>query len=535
MRTFHVCSVVAFSLANYCLAQGVAEKTDTPARGRTLMMVDDHDVLYRAGTQRVLTPLSRHSPDAVVAQSKPWELAIGWTSIYRDPQSGKYQLWYQAYAGTRAKEKRLECVVCYAESSDGVTFVKPELELHAFNNHRKTNIVLVGNGGYGDRYCNSVLVDEYEKDPARRYKMAYYDWAVDGDHEYAGLHVAFSPDGIHWTKHDKGPLYPTRYGGRGLPPRFADEGPYFELPQPGKPPRKTWAYPLSMADAVDVFYDPVRRKFAIYGKMWIDGPDGGAAWKHGLGRTESEDFLTWSKAEFLLAPDDRDKPDTEFHTSPVFYYNGRYLCLNQILDRKARGAIDIELMTSRNGTDWDRSFRDTFFLPRGEAGRFDSRAMFTNSTPVVLDDELRFYYGAYSLSPIGGVADSGDRKSGVGLATLPRDRFAGLRPVAQSAQATLRKPLSNIGQVTFKPLDLTGCTELLLNADASEGTIRVEVLDEDGYRLRGYSQDDVVAISGDSLRHQVAWKDKHLDQLSAGCYLLRVHLDNATLFAVSIR
>lgn len=216
-------------------------------RGQTLMFVDDHDVLHRSGTERVLQPAKRLTEKGVISQTKPWEVAIGWTSVHRDVATGKYQLWYQAYAGKRAGDKRLECVVCYAESDDGANFVKPEFDLFPFKEHAKTNIVLIGNGGYGDRYCNSVLVDPREPNPAHKYKMAYYDWSMKDGREEAGLHVAFSADGIRWTKNSDAPLYCTSYGGRGQQPRFADESPYFETPQTGKPYRKTWMYPLSMS------------------------------------------------------------------------------------------------------------------------------------------------------------------------------------------------------------------------------------------------------------------------------------------------
>jgi hypothetical protein len=407
------------------------------------------------------------------------------------------------------------------------------LTMHPFPGHKKTNIVLVGNGRYGDRYCCSVLVDPHETDAKKRYKMAYYDWSVIDGREYAGLHVAFSADGVHWAKHAGGPLYKTAYGGRGIQPPFGEQDAYTEKPVRGKPPRKTWAYPMTMSDAVDVFWDPVRRVFVIAGKFWLAGPDGAGAWKHGMGRTESKDFLHWSKPQFLLAPDDRDGADVEFHTSPVFHHKGRYLCLNQIMNRRAKGAIDIELMTSVDGFRWERPFRCDWFLARGKPGRFDSRALFTNATPVVLDDEIRFYYGAYSQSPVGGVLEGSGPTSGVGMASIPLDRFAGIRPVARSAQVTLRKPLESVGQVTLKPLDLRGCTGITLNADAAGGLIRVEVLNEDGYRVRGYSKDDAVPIRGNSLRHQVGWRERRIDKLPAGRHMLRLHLQNATVFAVT--
>jgi len=62
---------------------------------QTLLLVDDHYVLYRSGTERFLNPPTRHSSKPLVPQLERWETAIGWTSIYRRPQDGKYQLWYQ--------------------------------------------------------------------------------------------------------------------------------------------------------------------------------------------------------------------------------------------------------------------------------------------------------------------------------------------------------------------------------------------------------------------------------------------------------
>ena len=118
--------------------------------------------------------------------------------------------------------------------------------------------------------------------------MAHFDFTKDDGVEYPGLNVAFSPDGIHWTKHPHGPLSRAAYGDYGDPVPFADET--------GRP----WAIPLSMSDALDAIYDPVRQVFAIYGKMWIDGPDGGMHWKHAMGRTESNDFIHWSKPQLVL-------------------------------------------------------------------------------------------------------------------------------------------------------------------------------------------------------------------------------------------
>jgi hypothetical protein len=509
-----------------------AEDVVAPAKGRTLLLVDDHDVLYRSGTQRVAVIPTRHSEKALIPADKEWEMLIGYTSVYRNPQTGKYQLWYQAYAGGRGGDRKLKCVVCYAESDDGITFTKPELDLFPFKG-QKSNIVLVSNAGTGDRYCASVIVEPDEPDPAKRYKMAHYDWSVMNGKDIPGVQVAFSPDGIHWTKHP-GTLLETPYG-RYVQPPFSDEDPYVEISATDKKPaQKRLNYPPpKMSDVIDVFRDPVNKDYVINAKMWVDGPDGGGAWKNVVGQTRSKDFIHWSRPTVLI-PFADDEPFAEFHGGATFFHKGRYFSLLQKMDRRFDLQDDIELAVSVDGQNWQRPFRDQLFLPRSPKGMFDSQSIWSSTPPVVLDDEIRFYYGAYNYAPRDGLKVESSQKSGIGMVRLPLDRFGGVKPVARSDQTTLvQRPLENIGQVTFKTLDLKGVTSITVNADASKGGVRVEMLNADGYRIRGFSKDDASAIQGDGLRHPVKWKDKSVGDLSAGGYMLRVHLDNAALYAIT--
>jgi len=517
---------------------------------RHLLFVDDHHILYRSGTKRVFHPSTLNPTNPVIREDRAWEMAIGWTSVVRHPNTGKYQLWYQAYGGGRDPRKTHKCVVCLAESDDGVNFTKPTLGVYDFDGVRSgegmiedTNIVLLGGGGYGDRYANSVLFEPAEPNTEKRYKMLYTDFALDDDgREWPGFLAAFSPDGIHWTKSDRNLLNRTAYGGRGLQPPFSDEDPYSEKwDERKKFLRKNWPLPMSMSDAADVFFDPNLGKYVVYGKSWIQGPAGGLAWKHAMARIESADFLNWSKPQIVSSTDDEDPANTEFHTSPVFFYKGCYFSLNQILSARGEAigakadAMHIELMTSRDGIRWDRNFRDEPFIDSKEQA-FSNGGIFTNSTPVILDDEIRFYYGGYNSGAIGGGAKLTDpsQQSGVGFSSIPLDRFAGIRPMAISAQSTLKKPLENIGQITLKPLNLDGVRELSINANASAGSVRVELLNEDGFRVRGFSKDDCSPITKDGLDQRVVWKGSSLEDLAAGKYMIRLHLDNAEVFALTL-
>lgn len=536
--------IFTLALARPATAQAAAPAT-RPADIHVLM-VDDEDVLYRTGTRRHAHQAKRHPDNPLVcAEENPWDRFIAFNSCYRDPQTGKVQIWFQSWNGGRDPDKAKRCNVNYAESDDGIHFTKPKLDLFDFAGVKGTNIVLIGEGGYGDRYGAAVVVRPDEPDPARKYKMLYYDWFKHADGpESSSWMAAFSPDGIHWTKAKENPILNTSYGQRGRQPPLQGQSPYLETihAKTGKT-RKEWDIPLSMSDATDAIWDESHQAYIAFAKVWLQSPLGGFAWKHAMGRSESKDFITWSTPQVVLAPDEHDPKHLEFHTTPTFRYKGRYFALTELLVARSElvpgsksDFMEIELMLSRDGFHWERPFRGERFLNPKDGEVFSSGSVFTNATPVILEDEIRFYYGGYSsgFEKPSGPGEKNNR-SGIGMASIPLDRFAGIRPMPETRHPTLKEPLKNIGQITLKPLDLTGRSELLVNADASAGSVRIEVLDELGYRLRGYAREDAAPMTSDSLRHIAAWKDKKLGDLPPGKYLLRVHLDNAEVFAATIR
>ena len=506
-----------------------ADETTTP---RTILLVDDHAILYRAGVKRVLRPLDRHPQNPLLEDDKLWEKTIAYCSVHRNSDTGLYQLWYQALASISPEATN----VCYAESKDGVHWHKPNLGLVSFDGIKETNIVIHGGRGYGA----SVVHDPREKDAAKRYKMARFEMPDGYDSKSAGLYIYCSPDGIHWSRHPAGPLLPGSFG-KSMDPPFRGQRDF----QMGRP--------LSVSDVIDAMYDPLRDSFAIYAKTWLDGPDGKMFWKRAVVRTESNDFVHWTKPQLMMAPDEFDgtgveyrspiqrgikgkvhagRRGTQLHSGPAFFCKDVYFSLLQVMDGEITGEMPIELAISRDGLDWCRPFRREPFLDVSkDRDRFDGGCIWSNATPVILDDEMRFYYGAYSGLWNGTLIK---RPTGVGLATMPLDRFVGLRTV------------DGIGQITFKPMPLPEFERgITLNADASGGSILAEVLTEDGYRLKGsvkgrtspvYTKELCVPIKGDSLRHQIRWKHTNMsfETLPPGRYMLRLYLKNAEVFAVNV-
>jgi hypothetical protein len=489
------------------------------AEPRTLLFVDDEEILYRSGTQRILHQPKRHGTDPLLT-GPAIKNQFGYCSLHRDPSTGRYQLWYQMTGQ--------DCVVCYAESTDGLSWTKPDLDLITLKGIPERNIVLNSAGQYGA----SVVVDPPGGNSERRYKLAY--WSIPPAQDApvnpkdprgfdGGLYVAFSPDGIHWSK-EPGPTIRGSYGRGNDPPLAGDTSFRGQM--------------NSVSDVLDAMYDPLRKQYVVYSKAWIDGPDGKTFWKRAIARTESADFLHWSPPQLMMAPDEHDgvrpaaypgtRQGVQLHGAPVFIRHGVYLALMQVADFETNGLQPIELALSRDGLKWSRPFRGTPFLPVGESGTFDAGRIWSNGTPVFLDDEIRFYYGACESPWQFGKAEYpwGSKKklpkTGLGLATLPLDRFAGVRPIEK------------IGQITLRPRSLAGASRLTLNADASAGTIRVEILNSAGYRLPGYAKTDALPISGDGFHHNVAWQEADLSKLPPGDVTIRIHLENAEVFAVAI-
>lgn len=94
--------------------------------------------------------------------------------------------------------------------------------------------------------------------------------------------------------------------------------------------------------------------------------------------------------------------------------------------------------------------------------------------------------------------------------------------------------VNTIGQVTLRPQDLRNVKAIRINADASQGAIYVEILNEDGYRLRGFTREDAIPIRVNGLASVASWSEKELGDLPPGRYLIRIHLDRAELYGLTL-
>jgi len=432
--------------------------------GRQLF-VDDF-LVEETTLKRTFHLATYYEDNPVLKPDRPWETAtqpnptamVFSDGVWYDPADKLYKMWYMAgYVAATA----------YATSPDGIHWEKPELDVEP-----GTNLIQKG-----WRDSSTVWLDHLAKDPAERFKFAYY--------ANRGLALCTSADGVHFSE-------PVRSGPTG--------------------------------DRTTFFYNPFRAR-------WIYGIRAGAS---GFGRIrlywEAEDFLgdaDWKSGEPVLwvGADNADLKRDDLGTPPQLYnldcvaYESLMLGLFTIWRGQPRDRAkpnEVCLGFSRDGFHWDRPDRRAFIPVSEKHGDWNwGNVQSAGGCCLVVGDKLYFYVSARAGVP-------GTRSSGVcstGLATLRRDGFASMN--AGQAEGTL----------TTRPVRFQG-THLFANADAAGGELRAEVLDADGATIAPFTRDNCIPLTADSTIAELRFNGADdLSKLAGRPVRLRFYLKGASLYA----
>jgi len=371
-----------------------------------------------AGTDNAVLRVGRvtkHPANPLFGQEHPWEVMFNnlYPNVIYDDVERLYKIWYtmfvvdSAYAET-PPEKRTPGTYMrrahvrrdglgYAVSKDGIHWEKPMMNVLPWKG-KPSNLLSEHVHGVG------ILKEMRERDPARRYKMFFKGQVMS---------VRFSPDGIHW-------------------------GQYIACPE------------IDAAGDThnNALWVPELNKYVGFTRLWSNQ-------RRVVGRTESPDFIHWTKAVEVL----RGKHLFDVYSMPVFRYAGVYLGLPAIFDEVA-DRVHTELAWSPDTVNWHRIEKGTPLIPNSQKkGAYDWGTVYA-SFPVLLEDEIRIYYGGCN----GGHFDW--RDGFLCLATLRPDGFAGYEPADAARPAV----------VVTKPVTLG--SRLRITADAQGGSITVAVLDE---------------------------------------------------------
>jgi len=175
-----------------------------------------------------------------------------------------------------------------------------------------------------------------------------------------------------------------------------------------------------------------------------------------------------------------------------------------------------QLVYSHDGVNWNR------YEPRDpiiDNGPYDYDAgciMFVANQPIIHGDNIYHYYTAINTTH-GGIL--GEKQITIARASWRRDGYVSIRSDTTE------------GFIETKPLVFDGNT-LIVNADAELGSIEIELADENGQVISGYSRGQCNPIITDNIRHSVQWANE--DTIPNQPLKIRFYLQNADLYSFTV-
>lgn len=399
--------------------------------------------------------------------SSPWEGMIFSPNLIHE--QGKYRLWYEVVAPRvmGAPNAGLANYLCYAESTDGVNWQKPELSICAYEGQEKTNIVYGGElAGPWGFHGAGVFLDPVA-DPAERYKVLYLTSIPsatvrkyqaqnpdrvapipEGAENCWALCGAFSADGYHWT-------------------RYADP------------------VCIHLSDTHNTcYYDPFLHSYVGFVRTWVMG-------RRSIGRIESKDFRSFPLPETIKWPGaDVSATDTWYGNAKTVYPNAPdYHLLFPHRWRIADDSFTPHLFTSPDGILWSAP-PDNIIATPGTRGDWDAGAVSIGCGLVSLPEgRIGVPYTGYQ------VPHKYPRRpplSGLAWATWEQDRLVALEAEEE-------------GEFSTWVVQYNG-NSLRVNARTKHcGEIRIQVFDEDRLVIPGRSLADCDPIDGNLVDHPVTW------------------------------
>lgn len=392
-----------------------------------------------------------------------------YTSIVFDEASSETTLEKRAAGAVyKARGSRIAALL-YAESEDGFVFKKPALGVTEFMGSKENNIIRL----YAHGSC--VFYDPHETVLDKRYKLIARD-----DHFPRKLCTAFSADGIHFTE-----LAPI--------PKLA-----YEMP----------------GDTHNfVYWDDDLSRYILITRMFNRELRTAA-------RSESADFINWTKPREILKGSGLDD---QIYSMTVFKNRNMYFGLPSVF-HAGDGAfwhhdcVDIQLACSGDTVNWDRTAPGQPFIPRGKGmypnGEYDCGCCFA-SAPVEDKEQLRIYYMG------GNGSHYRFRETGLCLATVHKDKLAGIAPVKGDDEAvytTIRMQLNSSG--------------LCLSADLKEGGSFTAALVDAGHKeIEGYGFEEFSYALMENGLYDLKWNQRPLDFILKE-FCLKLRFKNAVLYNI---
>jgi hypothetical protein len=487
-------AVVAFFAAESVWAADVVT-----LKNRRELFVDDFILQKAVGVEnRICVPLPAGT---ALKLDQPWEGRWGaYVSVISDGQ--KFMMYYRGGFGASKNED----ITCYAESTDGKNWVRPNIGRFEVRGSKDNNVVMPLGEPTWATHNFSVFYDARPEVPAdERFKAVGGGAGNNPKLKYSGLtrglYRFVSADGKEWRR------------------------------LPGEPLFTDWAL-----DSQNILtWLPEENCFAIYLRTWT-GDKKGVKFDYKsvrtIARSVSKDFANWSEPERMTF--DRGPIEDLYTNTTQAYFRApqilismpfRFVPNRQVLDEATLKKYDIEksmwkgvsdavLMSSRGGTRFDRKFLESFVRPGIDPASWAARSnMPAYGIIQTGPNEMSFFI----------VRGYSSNQTRIERMSLRLDGFSSLHAGSTEGFA-LTKPVKIVGR------------RLSLNLSTSaNGYVKVVILDENGAEIPGFGATDARELVGDTIDLTAAWKGSpDLAALKDRVVQLKFLLCDADLYSFAV-
>jgi hypothetical protein len=467
--------------------------------------------IYQRFPKAEKVPLTGLEPGPVGA----WDAAR--TSIYGSVlvETGLFRMWYNCECdpGTYA-EAGDRFLPCYAESDDGIHWRKPDLKLTGQRIFPGNNLlplpgalmnVVPALPGADYKYLAcSVQVMPLAAGICDRHGFAFNG---------PGTYLFASDDGFRWRQLTDQPL-------------------------------------VQHGDECTLYADPATGRYFLYQKIGLNhGLDTRRSWI-GL---ESTDAVQWEGysgqatwRECFVADDYDDMQAAarglrivDFYHMIPYRVGDLYVAvqsvfligdpLRQAFAQNPKGLACLRLAYSHNAMNWRYPKGRPAWLEQDAAGGFDAGFMVAAGNVLEHgDDLLTYYYGSplehgWCLTPDFKIRtdiplETQHNSGRILLARIKRDRFAALAAPYQSVfdvENTTCMERTRTGRAHLEA-GPRGGDALFVNASCPKGRIRVALVKHgETTPIPGFSLDDCIPFTGDSVRGPIRYRKAAIDRIPA--------------------
>jgi len=465
--------------------------------------------------------LQLHHPipqEIVLDFDSPWEgPSSSFASVFRDKDL--YRMYYRGaadhYETTPEKQTKDVSNVCYAESSDGIHWTRPDLGLCEFEGSFKNNIIMLGRHDLD----NGRPIDDFfafkDHNPKAKKEEQYkaisnVNWKIWG----GGIWGFASPDGIHWKRIQDTPLF--------------TDGKEYDGPQG------------------PACWDPHRKIYHAYLRGWAinEGKEVEGPMKHikdfveiylrgenpenyrenqyrSIRHSFSKDFVSWSNPSIVQFENPLSMEEQYYTNSILPYFRAPHILVgfpkrfapfrHKKLSHPSPGVSDGGLITSRDGVNW-KNWKEAFIRPGLDQKNWTDRNIITSFGMIeTAVGEISIYWNEHIKQ----------RSCRLRRGTLRTDGFV-------SAHADYSG-----GQLITHPFLFEGKNLLVNYSTSAFGSIQVEIQNETGNPIKGFEMERCPAIYGDEIQHAVSWEtNQDLSSLSGIPIRLRFSLIDADLYSI---